>query len=581
MTARTLTVLVVLAAGFVPAAGASARTYYVQGGAPAAGKGTRARPLATLAAVEAASRNGDRIVVLPSATALDGGIRLKPRQSLVGAGPAVTSLPSGGPAPRITNGDRGRLDGDGVRLASGTTVRNLRITGTQRGAIYGRDITRATVAGNDVSGHNRACVKGFLIPPLNVPLIISGAGIPISDGLTNGWAGIMVDASRRPAQLQIDGNRVHDAECGDGIDIRASGTAQVRAIVSGNDVRELREGADLQSILAIGLQARDNSRLVARLDGNHQSGLGNDEDFGTGPSGADSEGIFVNPVGHGRLRAIITGNTYEHTPGRGGFSANGLEFVSMGDGARGLVDVRDSIFSGPPGDVIEQLALGTNAVLRLRLHDVVAKDSSGFSGTGIGDTVVIPGNDADCVIAASGGAGNQVDLVLRRTRLTNCANNGLTLGSSVANGTGESSSITLDVADSAITRNHAANLRIGNLSGLDTVRVRVQNTDLSAGGSLGSSPANLTVEDLGSTRHTLLDLGGGGLGSTGGNCLQDGLLSALVLRYPVSARGNWWGTPGGPAPGRTLTVAGTLDTGGALNATPPACRPATRPPPPR
>jgi len=52
----------------------------------------------------------------------------------------------------------------------------------------------------------------------------------------------------------------------------------------------------------------------------------------------------------------------------------------------------------------------------MRLERVTATASTGFSGTGFGDTLVIPGNNSDCVIAASGGAGNTVDLRVRTRR---------------------------------------------------------------------------------------------------------------------------------------------------------------------
>jgi hypothetical protein len=311
--------------------------------------------------------------------------------------------------------------------------------------------------------------------------------------------------------------------------------------------------------------------MVARLDDNRQAGLGNDEDFGTGPTGADSEGIFVNPTGPSSIRALVTRNRYTHTPGRGGFSANGLEFVSMGAGSRGLVTVRDSSFSGPPGDVIEQLALGTDARLRLRLERVVARDSTGFSGSGAGDTVVIPGNNGDCVIAASGGARNLVDLRMREVTLTGCANNGLTFGSSVANGTGPTSDLLLTVADSTITGNRGSNLRIGNTSGLDRLTARVEHTNLGEAKGLATNPADLVAEDLGSTRSATIDFGGGALGSAGGNCLDGGPLAALLVGYSVSAQRTWWGTPGGPRPGRTLLAGGTLDTAHALDAAPAGC----------
>ena len=545
---------------------AAARTWYVQAGAEPGGTGKKRRaPLPSLAAVEKASRPGDRIVVLAAEEPLDGGIRLKPRQKL------LAGRSTDGRRPRLTNTDPARLEGDAVRLADRTTVGGVVIEGAVRGGIYGLNVTRATITGNDVSGHNTSCARGFHIPPFNVPTTVPGAGVPISEGLHNGWAGIMVDVDRGEAKLGIRGNRVHHADCGDGIDVRASGTANVRATIAGNDVRELRQGEDMESVLAFGLQARDGARLKADLDRNVQAGLGNDEDVGTGPSGADSEGVFINPVGPSSMRVRVTRNTYTHTPGRGGFSANGLEFVAMGDGPRALVEVRDSTFSGTPGDVLEQLALGTNAQLRMRLHNVAATASTGFSESGFGDTLIIPGNNGDCLIAASGGAGNLVDLVVRRSTLTDCANNGLTFGSAVANGEGPTSEILLDVADSVIAGNHAANLRVGNLSGLGRLHAKVERTVLSDSGGAGSSPANLVAQELGRTDVAVIDLGGGALGSRGGNCLDGGRLAAAVVGYDVLARANWWGAPGGPAPGTIVAAGGSLDAGDPLTGPPGGC----------
>ncbi len=565
-------------AGFAATATADreqrAQTWFVRAGADANGDGTRDSPFGHLVEVETASKPGDRIVVLRapgSAGALDGGIRLKRGQRLIGAGRSVATSRAEDRAPRLTNTGTDRLNGDAVRLARGTTVRNLVIAGAQRGAVYGADVSRVVVAGNDISGFNASCAHGFHIPPFNVPTTVPGAGVPISEGLSNGWAGIMVDASHGRSRVTVRGNRVHDADCGDGIDVRASGDARVRALIRDNRIADLRQGEGLESILAIGLQTRERSHLVARVDRNSQSGLGNDEDAGTGPEGADSEGVFINPVGPSRLRASVTRNTYTHTPGRGGFSANGLEFVSMDDGARASVEVSDSTFSGPPGDVIEQLALGTNARLSLRLTDVVATASTGFAGSGSGDTVIIPGNNGDCLIAASGGAGNAVDLVLRDTTLTDCANNGLTLGSAVANGQGPTTELSADIAGSRITGNQAGNLRIGNLTQLGRLAVRVESTDLSDSQGTASTPANLTVEELGSTGEAVIDLGGGALGSAGGVCLDGGSLAAAVIGYDVSAANAWWGDPAGPAPGRVVTAGGALDTASPLGSAPAGC----------
>jgi hypothetical protein len=477
-------------------------------------------------------------------------VELKPRQRLIGRG-----------GPKLAN-----PKGDVVRLADRTTVRGLVITGAGRGGIYGRNVTRVRILGNDVSHHNASCAPGFLIPPFKVPTTAPGVGVPISDGLQNGWAGIMVDADRGTSRVTVRGNRVHDADCGDGIDVRASGTARVRASIARNTVAELRQGDALESVLAIGLQTREHARMTASVAGNRQSGLGNDGDF-AGPEGADSEGVFLNPADGSTLHATVARNRYTHTPGRGGFSANGLEFVSMGRGARGDVTVRDSSFEGTPGDVLEQLALGTAADLRLTLAGVVAKDSTGFAGTGEGNTVLIPGNNGDCLVAASGGAGNAVHTTIRDSTLTGCANNGLTFGSAVANGSGPTKELVFDLRNSRMTGNRGNNLRVGNIAGLQRLRVRVAGTDLADAHGTGSvTPANASFEDIGTTADAVIDLGGGALGSPGGNCLDGGSLSAALVRYDVSARRNWWG-----GPVRATAAGGRLDAGEALASAPERC----------
>ena len=314
-------------------------TWYVRAGAKVAETGSRAAPFSTLAAVEQRSHAGDRIVVLRSASSLAPGITLKPRQQLIGAGPAVTRAEAGAKVAAI-DGGAPEGGGDSVTLADGTLVRNLRITGAGRGAIYGRNVSGARVVGNDVSGHNTSCTEGFLIPPFNVPLTVPGAGIPISEGLENGWAAIMLDADAGRSRVVIRGNAVHDAECGDGIDVRAMGTARVRATIKANSISRLRESSEFQSVLAIGLQSADTSRLRATVDRNTQADLGN--------AGADSEGVFINPTGPSRIDAEVTRNEYVNDDHLGGFSANGLEFVSMGDGATGIVTVADSSSPGRP-----------------------------------------------------------------------------------------------------------------------------------------------------------------------------------------------------------------------------------------
>lgn len=548
---RALVIALLTALLAVPAHGAEPRIWYVDESARAGGNGSATAPFRSLGQVERASRRGDTIRVVPSSLALDGGIRLKRNQTLVGLGRAATAL--------LTNTTT-HLAGDAVRLADGATVRNLRIVGAQRGAIYGIETTGVQVIGNDISRHNASCTPGFLIPPFNAPTNVPGIGIPISAGLQNGWAGIMIDAaSTQHGTALIAGNTVHDAECGDGIDVRTSGTASYDVRIVGNTIHSLRQGPDFQSLLAIGLQARDHSALTAIVRRNLQRELGNPDDLNLAVEGADSEGVFVNGVGPSRIRAVVTRNRYENRRGLGGFSANGLEMVTMGNGSRASVVIRNSHFSGSPGDVIEEGALGTNAVLEMVVDRVVAERSRG-----VGNTFVLPFNNGDCLLAGSLGAGNDVRLVVRDSVLRNCANNGLSVGSNVVNGSGPTKSISVTVLDSAITGNRGGNLGIRNFTALDALSVTVRRTNLAGSSSIGSSVADFAAENLGTVGRHLID-------ASGGNCLWGGLLAASVLGFDVLARQNWWGQPGGPGLLRTLVTGGSLDTSAPLSAAPAPC----------
>jgi len=101
MRAVTIGLAVALAAGAAAPAVAGAaqkrpRTWYVKAASPGEGRGTARAPFRRLGAVERASRPGDRIVVLPTAGTLDGGLALKPRQRLRGAGMSVDGGPRAG-----------------------------------------------------------------------------------------------------------------------------------------------------------------------------------------------------------------------------------------------------------------------------------------------------------------------------------------------------------------------------------------------------------------------------------------------------------------------------------------------------
>ena len=110
--------------------------WFVRAGAPMDGNGSASRPFATLADVERCAPAGATIMVLTpadSAPSLDGGIRLKDRQKLLG--PAAPG--SGKPAPRLTNTGG---TGDAVTLAHANEVAHLHIDNPAGAAIFGDNV---------------------------------------------------------------------------------------------------------------------------------------------------------------------------------------------------------------------------------------------------------------------------------------------------------------------------------------------------------------------------------------------------------------------------------------------------------
>jgi hypothetical protein len=523
-------------------------TWYVRAGARARGRGSRRTPFATLAEVQRVSRSRDTIVVLSGAAPLDGGIALKPGQTLRGVGPAS----------RIENTDPHSHHGDAVELASRDTVRDLSIGPAVRGGIYGTQIASAQIVDDDVSGTNTSCTTGFVVQPFKLPSLLSGAGVPFSSGLPNGWAAIMIDAARGATALRISGNRVHDAGCADGIDVRASGNARVTAAVTGNVLTRLRQGAAQQSVLAIGMQTTGTSTLSARLAHNTETYIGN---ASVGDEGAaDSEGLFANSAGRSHLTERVTANTFAH--GLGHLSANCFEVVSSSGGPRMDVSLSHSTCDHVVGDVLEEVNLSADATMHLAVDHVRAADSEFTAGPVFHQ--VEPGDDGDCLFELAAGAHTTTTLSVRHSVLTGCVTDGLEVAASVDAGTGPVDRLGFDVRDSRITGNELSNLRVATSAPVTELDGRIAATDL--GGTPGT-PIIFENVSAGAV-NARLDFGGGPLGSPGGNCISGGAVAVADFRDSIWARRDWWGRPGGPAPGRVVAVGGSVDSGDPLAVAP-------------
>jgi hypothetical protein len=563
MIRRAAMVIAVACLCALPVQAHASATWYVAANAAPGGDGSAGAPFGSLADAEHASAPGDTIVVVAApedVPPLDGGIALKPGQRLVGTGPGA----------RLTNTGTGN-NGNAVLLADDVEVAGLSVVGTYRSGMYGVDVTGVNVHGNDVSGHNTSCTPGYQILPLIAPTNIPGVGVPFAFPLPivgnvfvldilNGWAGIMVDAHRAIGSIAIDDNYVHDAECGDGIDIRAHGTAELVAGVHRNVVTRLKQGhfegerpaVFVDSLLAVGFQTDDSARLVVDAADNTQTFIGSE--------GSDCEGMFMDAGGASTLLATVDRNTFAH--GIGGFSCNGLEIITGWGAATIEARITNSTYDDDPGDMIEAGNLGAGSKMRLELDNVIVMNTTVDDTTG----GVIPFNIGECLLAGNAGAGQTFTLKIRNSEFTGC-HNGVSALSNVAtgNGVGPADSMTVDISDSRIHDNRVDNLRVGNLTPMRNLTVHVTGTDLSGAGDTAvafDQPTGVTLND------PVIDI-------SGDNCIFGGTrYDAEVFRYQVDARHNWWGVPGGPAEGKTSVfppVLSGLDASDALATAPGIC----------
>ncbi|WP_327141257.1 hypothetical protein [Nocardia sp. NBC_01327] len=519
-------------------------TWYVEAGAAAGGVGSMDAPFDSLAAVSAAAGADDTILVLPAAAnvpPLDGGIVLKPGQKLIGGGPSVQGSAPGAALPRLTNTTTAG-NGDAVELARGSEVRNLVITGALRGGIYGADAVDSVIAGNDVAATNQHCADGFLIGPFTLPpsIAVGVTAPPLPDFITlnNGWAAIMTDFSTAQGAVRIENNTVHDTACGDGIDVRATGTSRVTAQVSGNALRDINLGLAKLSVLAIGIQAADSADLTAALDGNSQTDIASPA---TSPLNllADSEGVFINPLGQSRLRVTVTGNRFRN--GGGHFSANGLEYVTTSGTPDSEVTVSDSDFDTVTGDVIENYNLSTGGARQSLSLDHVGVRNSLFPGAALNP--IVPANLGTCLVTTNFGRAGRTHLSVANSDFANCSADGIGLIAFTPQGPEPSTAaLTFDIHDTSITSAAANGINIANVGDTAVLQGTVARTTVAAAQQALVRASNRD----GTIGSAALDFGGGSLGSAGMNCFAAGDSQIDVSGMSLAAQGNWWGRPEGP-----------------------------------
>ena len=122
--------------------------WFVRPGAD--GDGTSmASPIGSAEALEAVSGPGDLILLHPAEEPLDGGLVLKTGQTLIGV--SVDGL-----KPAITNIDAKRHAGNGIVLAEGARIWNVRIEDTHASGIFGMDVAGVSIDGVEIVGANKS-----------------------------------------------------------------------------------------------------------------------------------------------------------------------------------------------------------------------------------------------------------------------------------------------------------------------------------------------------------------------------------------------------------------------------------------
>jgi hypothetical protein len=245
--------------------------WFVRAGAPMDGDGSASRPFATLADVERCAPAGATIMVLTpadGAPSLDGGIRLKDRQKLLGA------TPSGGgkPAARLTGGTR-----DAITLAHGNEIANLHIDNPAGAAVFGDNVNGAHL--HDLLLTRRGTAPPGAVDPSLCRVVKTADAVDMSQSVLRGCNSRQVPISVKSAvvllvddgvgvanvkysiqRVAVEDNPVHEQPqflwpAG----VYISTTGRVSALL------EMEDSSVVNSVRGVAVRAADRSTLTGQL----------------------------------------------------------------------------------------------------------------------------------------------------------------------------------------------------------------------------------------------------------------------------------------------------------------------------
>ena len=351
------------------------RIWYVDNTAAADGDGSMVAPFDRLARAERAADAGDTIYVFRgdgTSRGLDGGIRLRPFQRLIGSG---ARFDADGEAP-LPAGERpllGAPSGPVVTLADGARVEGLAIAGADSVAVSGEGIGDAFLAGLHVEGALR------LRDPRGVVRIES------SELRAGAVAALAVESARGDARVELDGvSLLGGGATGDGLSLRAGGEARLTVAaestvldgVGGNGIAlaagghgRLRlelAGSGLVGELPSGTEAslaavvRDDATLEIAARGNDLP--------------ARETAVLLAANGRGRLRADLTANV-----AGGAGSARGVVLL-LGDSADATLTLAGNRIAGQRAEAVYAVAAAQTSL------GIAARDNDLAAGAAIGSS---------------------------------------------------------------------------------------------------------------------------------------------------------------------------------------------------
>jgi len=532
---------ILMSIGLLASVASAETTWYVKANAGAGGDGSEGQPFNSLQTVEQKSEPGDTIIVLACPAdipALDGGIALKDGQKLLGVGPDVTLDDPAAEQAKITNSDAGRYDGDGIVLANDNEVTNIHVIDAHRSAISGHNISGADIHHNIITEHNQGR-QTFKI--IYYSCKVEYYGIHLT-----------ADAGNAIGDLLVHHNIVRNAR-GGGFLLYLSASASAELILDGNTFTDLLSPPKgVNEAIMIGTTDSARANVIIR-----DTSVDN---IGSGSVLCDATVFYME--GNSQQDVLVQGYTYRNTKDVGGNQSFGM--------------------------IAWTIPTSNNAKLNFRLEDSELRGMNGFAGvylyiegkngniTGhIENTVVENPSGAGIYINNQSGSGNSYEIHLEGNQARDCSGEGILFLNS-----GSTKKVNISLQDNTVRDCSLMGFAFMNKSSMEKVNISLKDNAFLGNGMAESLSAGCWLQTLGrigdfrvmmegndivggkyygvvfSDRHglpaasSIIDLGGGGLGSAGRNRILDNSTDVYIWDFNVVAKNNWWGSPQGPSSSR-------------------------------